>query len=278
MNKIKAVFVDYDGTLIKSDGMVSQRTKDTIKRFIAGGGKFYINTGRVGTSAVDAAKEIGTSRYVASCQGGAVYDLENGDSLAWDVTIPKDRALDIATWLESKGAYFQIYPTKGGYATEKYVVPYTDYYENACNKKANILGEKASEYMRREDVRLAKILVIFDDVIDPEFLAELKSRYGDTVRTSVSRQAPTYFEINDPMTAKGEALKRIAEIEGIDISECAAIGDQNNDMSMIVAAGVGVAVANATAELKAAADILTLSNDEDGVAYFIEKFCLGDEQ
>ena len=275
MKEIKAIFVDYDGTLLRSDGTVSDHTKRIIKSYINRGGRVYLNTGRVGTSAVAAAKELGLSKYVACCQGGVVYDVDSEEP-AWSTTIEGDLAIEITSWLESKGFYFQIYPITGGYYTEKYAVPYTDFYENACGKPAVILGEKVSDFIRREKVGLVKILVVFDGEVDEPFKRELFALYGDRISTSVSRANPTYFEINNPLNSKGNALLRIAEAEGLDVENCAAFGDQGNDASMVKCAGVGVAVANATDELKAVADYVTSSNDDDGVAEFIEKFCLGE--
>lgn len=275
MKKVKAIFADYDGTLLRDDGTVSRYTKEVIARFITAGGKFYLNTGRVGSSAVQAAQELGLSRYVGCCQGGAVYDLTTGE-LAWSVALDHELAVSVTKWLEAKGVYFQVYPVTGGYCTQRYTVPYTDFYENACGKPAVILGEKVSEFISREGVGLVKILVVFDGDVDGDFKRELDDMFGDRVRTAVSRANPTYFEINNPLTTKGNALIRICEVEGIDVNDCAAFGDQGNDLSMIQAAGVGVAVANAVPELVEVADYVTLSNNEDGVADYIEKFCLGD--
>ena len=84
--------------------------------------------------------------------------------------------------------------------------------------------------------------------------------------------ASVLVEISPRSDDKGEALKFIANYFGIDISSTVAIGDNLNDLSMIKAAGIGVAVGNATKELKDAADYVSVTNDEGAVAKIIEKF------
>ncbi len=84
---------------------------------------------------------------------------------------------------------------------------------------------------------------------------------------------PNNIEINDPGANKGAGLKFIADKVNIPMSETIAFGDGSNDIFMIRDAGIGVAMANAIDEIKAAADYITLSCDEDGVAEGIKKFC-----
>ena len=81
-----------------------------------------------------------------------------------------------------------------------------------------------------------------------------------------------YIEINHINATKGRALSGLADYLGIDISQVMAFGDSGNDLSMINIAGAGVAMGNADADIKAAADIITLDNDSDGVAYVINRY------
>ena len=86
--------------------------------------------------------------------------------------------------------------------------------------------------------------------------------------------SPGWLEIQTAGVSKGEALKDIAKLENIELSETAAIGDGENDISMIQAAGTGVAMGNASDEIKAVAKYHTTDNDHDGVARAIERFVL----
>jgi len=87
---------------------------------------------------------------------------------------------------------------------------------------------------------------------------------------------PTIIEVTNINAHKGNALKLLCAHAGIDISQTAAFGDGGNDITLIREAGLGVAMSNAIPELKAAANYITLSNEEDGVAYVINKLLGGE--
>jgi Cof subfamily protein (haloacid dehalogenase superfamily) len=90
----------------------------------------------------------------------------------------------------------------------------------------------------------------------------------------VTKSKPFFLEITDGSVNKGVALAALAEHYGIDQSEVMAIGDSLNDLEMINYAGLGVAMGNARPEIQARADIITASNEEDGVAEAIERYVL----
>ena len=96
--------------------------------------------------------------------------------------------------------------------------------------------------------------------------------YGDQV--AVLQTRPSFLEITDRRATKGQALRRLAEREGIRRDEIIAFGDSCNDLDMLTYAGLGVAVANAMPAVRRAADLVTAANDADGVAEVIEKYVL----
>ena len=91
---------------------------------------------------------------------------------------------------------------------------------------------------------------------------------GDGVR--YFRSTPIYLEFVEKSVSKGSALLRLCEMLGVDPAQTVAFGDEENDRPMLRAAGLGVAMGNAVPEIKAEADAVTSSNEEDGVAKFIE--------
>jgi len=93
---------------------------------------------------------------------------------------------------------------------------------------------------------------------------------------SVLQSRPHFLEITDKRATKGQTLKWLAEREGIKQAEIIAFGDGHNDIDMISYAGLGVAVANARQAVIDAADLITASNNDDGVAEVIERFVLDD--
>lgn len=100
---------------------------------------------------------------------------------------------------------------------------------------------------------------------------ELQTLFHDEL--SIYRSEPYYLEILPPGIDKKNGIKFIADSLSIQVENIIACGDGYNDISMIGYAGLGIAMANANTEVKAAADYITLSNDEDGVAHAVKKFC-----
>ena len=103
----------------------------------------------------------------------------------------------------------------------------------------------------------------------------LQEKYGDQLNIVFSK--PFFLEATDKNASKGTALLKVAEMYGIKPQEVIAIGDSENDISMIRNAGLGIAVANAKERIKKEADFVTLSNNESGVAYAINKFIFNEQ-
>ncbi|MFS1192878.1 HAD-IIB family hydrolase, partial [Enterococcus lactis] len=95
-----------------------------------------------------------------------------------------------------------------------------------------------------------------------------------TEKYTTVKSTPFYYEIMNKNASKGNALAKLADHLGLNKDEVMAIGDNENDLSMIDYAGIGVAMGNATENVKTIADVHTTSNDEDGVAQIIEKMVL----
>ena len=129
----------------------------------------------------------------------------------------------------------------------------------------------SEEYVRRWSGDVDKMNLYFTDLRDRESIRSQLEKRGDVL---VSSSLGTNLEINGPGAAKGEALLRLASILGISREETMACGDGENDASMIRMAGIGVVMANGDPQLKAEADYITDSNDEDGVAAALEKLAL----
>ena len=128
------------------------------------------------------------------------------------------------------------------------------------------------EFAVRENVPVEKLVLFFHDVGFKPEMERLLEQFP-FIRTTDA--VPNNLELNNSTANKGDSLLRFGAQLGIAREEIMAIGDGRNDRDMIVAAGLGVAMANACDVLKEAADVETLSNDEDGVAAAIEKYALG---
>jgi len=127
------------------------------------------------------------------------------------------------------------------------------------------------EKLFEENVNLIKVMVVHED---KERVIAAKQEFLELKSFEVVSSMDGSFEIMRKGTSKGEAVKKICEYYGIDREEVICMGDNENDISMIKFAGVGVAMGNAEEFVKKQADYVTLSNEEDGVANVIEEFIL----
>lgn len=273
MRKYDLVSCDFDGTLLRSDGTVSERAKETVKRFVESGGIFVLNTGRVIDSAVKMVKELGLSGAVSACQGGIVLDVKSGEIIRAE-SIPVVTAVDVISYLEGEGLHVQGYPVTGGYVVRE-KNDTTRYYSSMCLIEPTEVGKSLAEYVEENQVRLLKILAICYS--EPSHhVRVLEKQFGDKLNVCVSTEDPWFLEVNDANTSKGNSHRALSERFGVPIERTVAFGDQSNDISMIEAAGTGVAVGNACRALKERADVVVESNDEDGVARFMEKYCFSE--
>jgi Cof subfamily protein (haloacid dehalogenase superfamily) len=119
-----------------------------------------------------------------------------------------------------------------------------------------------------------KILIIGNDSIFEKFLGAFEAICS--VKPNTVKSEAEYLEILPRNTSKGEALKSLAELLNIPMEQIAAAGDNMNDYEMLKEAGLGIAVSNAVPKLFDAADLISKSNDEDGIAEIIERIISGD--
>lgn len=267
--KYKLVASDFDNTLIRSDGTVSDYTLGVINDFQMHGGKFMICTGRMFASIRKEAKALGFHGDVIAYNGGMIGDIDTG-KIKYHSTMSTDIALEVVEYLESFGKIVHLYVDDVLYVKEQN--PYTDYYCKCCKVKATAVG-RLSEYIKKTSATPTKILLMDEPVEITKFSAILTKR-GDG-RYLVAASAPNLLDIEDVNTSKGNGILKMCEYYGVDISECVCFGDSPNDISMLKVAGVGVAVENATEDVKNICDYVTDSCDEDGVAKVIDKIIGG---
>ena len=264
--------MDIDGTVLNSEKVITPRTEAAIRAAIAAGKDVFFATGR---SPMEVKKELSAfpeMNYAMFVSGALVRDLKTGETVH-SVHIPfpiVEKILDIG---EKSRGFLGIYAGNNVYAEKKYRGHMGEYgckcfeelYER-CTIWVDDLREAAQEH--REEVH--KINFYFGN--EEDYLAcgeELK-------KLPVTRASgiPHNDEVSPCGVNKGEALLAMCEKLGIPVSETIAVGDQTNDLEMIRAAGLGVAMGNATEEVKAAADVITADCDHDGVAEIIEKYLL----
>lgn len=262
--RYKIAACDIDDTLLRRDLTVSQSTKDTILNFQARGGVFVLSTGRMYPSARALAEELGLNGYLVSYQGAVVSELATGRILA-DEGMDASEAVVLLRELEKSGGRIQIYDRERLYVRER--TRETVEYERMCGVKAEELHESLADYTERTGKRLTKILVIDTPEATRARNGRMKEKFGENFYFCISK--PYFLEILKKGVSKAVGIERVAAEYGLTMADVMAVGDGDNDIPMIRAAALGVAVANASTELKAEADLIAPSNEEDAVALLL---------
>lgn len=266
--KYEAIITDFDDTLLRSDGAILPETISAIKDYEKRGGKFVICTGRNLSSMLKIAKNLNLTGYVIASQGAIIYNLDNGEYIL-NEGIEPSIAVEVLRDLESLGEYAQVYFDGDAY-NDKSVEEITDYYENACNIKVVNLNEKLSEHILRTQKKTHKILSITSEEKIPGLIEKFSNKYGDKLLVNTSK--PVLFEIVDKRLTKGTAIEKLSTIIGVDTKNMIGIGDSMNDIPLLNAVGLKIAVANASQVLKDVADEVTVSCDENALGVIIEKY------
>jgi hypothetical protein len=267
----RLVAIDLDGTLIGNDLVISGADRAAIARAVTTGIHVVLETGRLFSASRPFAVELGLHGPIAGLQGGVIYDVDSGALLhaqplsatvalaAYDALVRKDYHLQLyfgdALYLDHMSAASAEYLRLS--RVEPVMVP---------DLRALLTGAPP-----RAD--LMKLLAIgAPDLVAAEIPA-LARQLGS--QANVFRSLPQYLEVTDPAADKGHALARIAAILGVDLADCAAIGDSDNDVPMFKVVAESFAVANATDAAKNAATRVVAQRGA-GVAEALEMLVLGD--
>ena len=263
MNKYKLIAADMDGTLLNDDSVLTPRTKSAIAEAVKAGIIFVTATGRP---------------MCASEEVNALFDLDmpfivfNGVK----AVLGKSKKTLFSSSLEL-GYAKQIYEI--GTARDIAVIMWTleETLRVSCDSSAtrdyrkisgaglNIIDD-IEEYGKSG---IAKMMWIDEPDKIKIYRGEMAEIFEGKVNCYASR--PMFLEFVNEQSSKGAALREIGKLYGIDKGEMIAIGDSDNDISMLEYAGLGVAMANASDEVKSVCQHIAPSNNEDGVAEVIEK-------
>lgn len=248
---IRLIGLDLDGTVFDSQKRISPRA-----------------------GLPDAFVQIPGVRYAITSNGGAVYDLAGGRCMAVD-PLPKEDALWALVRGRELGGLIDVYVEGRAYtgaATfEALVAAAPPAMRTYFSTTRTVVADQV-RWLETETRPVEKLTMLFTN----EALRDTAFRvYQDSGRFEVTSSIPNNLELNGKGVDKGKALLTLAGLLGLDRSQVMACGDSINDLAMLRAAGLGVAMGNAAPEIAAAADVRTACNDEDGVAKAIEWYVLG---
>lgn len=258
--KYPLFLTDFDGTLVRADGTVSQKNIETIAEYRKRGGIFTVVTGRMLSSILPRLKELGIFEgLVAAYQGAAIADVKTGKLLRNDGFLRND-ALEIVRALEAEDRHIHVYMGDVLYCNRNDELLHA--YEKTCGVKGVIPRQPLSTFLQGEHGVISKILCMVEPEQQESLVESLKERFGK--RYFITSSAEWLVEAMPFGTDKASAVRFLSEYFKIPVEKTAAIGDQYNDIPMIEAAGGKFAVANAVPPLKGIAKVVS-SVEEDGV-------------
>lgn len=261
MLNIKLIFIDSDDTLKKTDGSISDRVKMAIEKNRKVGNKIIICTARPRYQTLEVMKESGSDSIIVSSNGSEIYD-NNDSKIIFNSFIDNESVIKLVKYAYSKDIRLILTMEDYDYVTKEIRNPNQKLLNNhnyeeeltGCHvKQCMFIDKKSEEIFKIKDILSVDNKLHIVDEINENSLYEEK-----------------WFSVSNSNCSKGNALKIVSKYLNIPIENTIAIGNGKNDISMFEVAGLSVAVANASDDIKSKVNHITLSNDEDGVAVFLE--------
>lgn len=257
------IFLDVDGTLITSDFRVTERTRKALLAAKEKGHVIAICSGRAVRGLDTVIEELGFTPVLATLNGAYITD-ENG-KLIFETAFSEETAIDMADRIEGLGLTYMYFASEDwGTASDGELYQY----ELSIVRSAGIKMDIRSFVKTR---KVHKMLAWGPAETNLRLQDLLKEAYPDYEILSSSH---TYTEINTPGTDKGLAIREVCRHLGTSTEEAICFGDFNNDIPAFMTAGCPVAMGNAIDEIKRLSRYVTASNDEDGIAKWIEEHLL----
>jgi Cof subfamily protein (haloacid dehalogenase superfamily) len=270
MEPIRMLVLDLDDTLLRSDLSISYRTRNVIKKAVTQGLVVVLASGRIPAALDQFSKTLGMNKrpgYLI-CSNGTIIQESNTGKIIWEIRLDVETALAVYDLATAEGFPVQVYEDDIMYVSK------TNEYTRYDQKLTGLKQVVADDFHGIVKKGCNKLLIPGDPMLLQPLEILIRTYLGGDITLFTSK--PYFLEILPKETDKGTALAKVAGILGIGQKSVMAIGDSMNDEAMIRWAGVGVAMANADERIKKIADIVTeRTNDEDGIADFIEQRVLG---
>lgn len=264
---IRMVAIDVDGTLLNSQHQLSQRNEAALKAAIAQGVEIVLATGKTRNAGLWLIDKLGLKSPGIYLQG--LYTVAADGRVLAERTLSPDIARQVVTYAEDRGFVMVAYSgmrimtrvvtQEARDATERYHEPAPE----AVGALQNVMG----------DLPIHKLMAVGDPRQISALRWQLGAQLGKSVRLMQAGLA-NMLEILPPGASKGAALRQLAHEMKFKPDEIMAIGDAENDIEMLQFAGIGVAMGHAPENVRQAADHITATHDDDGVAQAIERFVL----
>ena len=279
MKDIKLVALDLDGTLFDNSSRISERNLTAIRSITDKGIHVVISTGRPFEGIpFDQIKGTGIN-YAITANGSGIYEISTGKCL-YENAMDEELVTPILNFLLTRDIHMDAFIGGKGYTpvqcvetARKLTVPSSikNYIITTRTRLDNIL-----QFIHENQLKVQKMTLNFYPAADGTLIDRETVRKFLVSNPSITTVCGGYnnLEFTRADANKGVGLRKLAEILGVNPDATMAIGDTENDLAIIEAAGIGVAMGNATDAVKARADYVTTTNTKDGVAAAIEHFIL----
>ena len=272
MRKPGIIALDLDGTLLTSEKILTPENEAALRRAAEEGIEIVPATGRFYRGMPECIRDLPYVHYAITINGAEVTDVRRKTALV-RAELPTDLAIAVMEELDKLPVIYDCYADGWGYMTRalyekaEIYAPTKHNLDMILNLRTPVPELKA--YLLETGIGVQKIQAFFlDQELRMRTMEELAKRFPDTaVATSIVNN----IEINSRDAQKGSALRKLAEAIGVDPADTMAFGDDLNDLSMIEAAGTGVAMANAVPRVRESAAYIAPSCDENGVAAALEE-------
>lgn len=269
LKKTKAIFVDIDGTLTNSKKEVTKENAEAIKKAVEKGIFVIICSGRNFSYAVEKSKKANASNIVIVSNGAQIYDYSKQHSI-YEENMDKKVVKKLVNELRKEGVEFILNTSNTRFGSRGLVRKMDD--DELFFDEVDDVGEE----------QIVQLVIEVDNYKTMDKAVKTVEQYETLQILSLTKAylekdfsvKHFYADVNTKGINKGKGIKKFLELYNIKKEEVVCFGDYINDNKMFDECGYKVAMKNASNELKEKADYITLSNDESGVAYFINKFIL----
>lgn len=267
----KVIFIDIDGTLKNSKRELTKRTKKAVEMVTNKGIKIVLCSGRPREKTVNTSKECSASNFVICCNGSYVYDYDKKVDIYYNSIDKKasKKLYDIAK-ISNTICRFE--------TREKRVVSKEENeIEGTKERKYEVLNSSIEKFLNENKV--VQITIVDEDYIKIRSIKEnvenvenvsILNMHRSLVDDKYPKKGKIYYDIANSRSSKKTGIKNFCENFNIDIKDTIVIGDSQNDISMFMLDSYKVAMGNAIDKIKEISDEIIMTNDEDGVAIFLE--------
>ena len=271
----KLIALDLDGTMLTYEKQITPRTYAALERAAAQGHYVVPATGRALHALPEVVQALPFVHYAITINGACVSNTDTGEKLL-RCEIDRDRALEIMEYARNYDCMYDCYWNDAGWS-ERAFLERIDYFNRDEAVRKLILQTRRPvddlfAKVRAEMETVQKVQLCFREI--PERNAawmDITTAFPDIAATA---SFANNLELNHRMATKGNALRFLARKLGVPERDTIAFGDSSNDLSMLQTAGTGVAMGNASEAVKKISRVVTDTNENDGVAVWLEEHVL----